>query len=361
MGTILPRKRKDGTIAYLANIRIKRAGVIIHRESDTFDREAAAKIWMKKRETELAQPGALEKKEDPLLSFVIDRYNKEKMKTHGKTKTQVLTTINASPLGKRKCSQITSQVLVEWVKDMDTLPQTRLNYVSHLASIFTVAKPAWGYPLDEKAMSDARIVLAKLGLVARSSKRSRRPTLRELELLLTHFEGIKRKRPSSNPMCELILFAIFSTRRQEEITRVVGAELDGKHLELMVRNMKNPGEKIGNDVRTRLTPEALRLIDLQNAGAGMIWPYNAESISRAFTDACKLLGIEDLHFHDLRHDGISRLFELGWTIPQVAEVSGHRSWDSLKRYTHIRQSGDKYAGWHWKAKILQISGPQQPR
>jgi len=59
------------------------------------------------------------------------------------------------------------------------------------------------------------------------------------------------------------------------------------------------------------------------------------------------LEIEDLRFHDLRHEGISRLFEMGWTIPQVATVSGHRSWKILKRYSHLRQSGDKYANWKW--------------
>jgi len=36
---------------------------------------------------------------------------------------------------------------------------------------------------------------------------------------------------------------------------------------------------------------------------------------------------------------------MGWNIPQVSTVSGHRSWQSLKRYAHIRQRGDKYAGW----------------
>jgi integrase len=55
-----------------------------------------------------------------------------------------------------------------------------------------------------------------------------------------------------------------------------------------------------------------------------------------------------LHFHDLRHEGISRLFEAGWDIPHVALVSGHRSWSSLQRYAHIRQRDDKYAGWRWR-------------
>ena len=76
-----------------------------------------------------------------------------------------------------------------------------------------------------------------------------------------------------------------------------------------------------------------------------IFPYSPDAITANFTRACKHLGIEDLHFHDLRHDDISRLFEMGWNIPHVAAVSGHRSWVSLKRYTHIRETGDKYATW----------------
>lgn len=65
---------------------------------------------------------------------------------------------------------------------------------------------------------------------------------------------------------------------------------------------------------------------------------------RPATRACKLLDIKDLRFHDMRHEGVSRLFEMGWNIPHVAAVSGHRSWVGLKRYTHIRETGDKYVG-----------------
>src|SRR5215831_10607941 len=69
------------------------------------------------------------------------------------------------------------------------------------------------------------------------------------------------------------------------------------------------------------------------------------------------LGIDDLRFHDLRHEGISRLFEMGKTIPQAAAVSGHRSWTSLKRYTHIRQTGDKYKGWKWLPILEPLFSP----
>lgn len=353
MGTILPRQRKDGSTGYTVNIRIKKGGVIVHRESETFDREQAAKAWMKRRETELAQPGALTKVEDPILADVIDQYNLEKMKEHGKTKTQVLRTIRDSPLARKRCSEIDSPSIVEFAKSIKATPQTVGNYMAHLASIFVVAKPAWGYPLDTQAMEDARVVMRKLGLVSRSKQRNRRPTLEELDKILNYYELSEKKRKDSIPMRRIILFAIFSTRRQEEITRVIFKDLDAENSELMVRDMKNPGEKIGNDVVTALTPQALQLIQLQpQSKDDRIWGSNSKSISTSFTRACAFLEIEDLHFHDLRHDGISRLFELGWSIPHVAQVSGHRSWQSLKRYTHIRQSGDKYADWSWLSKIL---------
>lgn len=42
-----------------------------------------------------------------------------------------------------------------------------------------------------------------------------------------------------------------------------------------------------------------------------------------------------LHFHDLRHEATSRLFEKGLGIMEVASMTGHKSLSMLKRYTHI--------------------------
>lgn len=48
------------------------------------------------------------------------------------------------------------------------------------------------------------------------------------------------------------------------------------------------------------------------------------------------LGLEDLRFHDLRHEAVSRFVEAGLSDQQVAAISGHRSMQMLKRYTHLR-------------------------
>jgi integrase len=349
MGTIIPRPRKDGTTGYTAQIVIKRKGNIVRREAKTFDRKQAAKAWLSRRETELAQPGALDQREDPKLAAVITRYISETKQPLGRTKQQVLSTIKEHDIAELRCSGIKSSDLIAFAKSLNVQPQTVLNYLSHLGAVFAVARPAWNYPLNQQVMTDAMVVAKRLGLINKSKERDRRPTLDELDSLMEHFGKILRHRPASLPMQKIIAFAIFSTRRQEEITLIRRADIDEDRV--LVRDMKNPGDKMGNHVLCELTPEAVAIIETMTSAAPQIFPYSADAISAAFTRACKVLGIEDLHFHDLRHEGISRLFEMGKSIPQVASISGHRSWSSLKRYTHLRQIGDKYAGWKWLTKV----------
>jgi integrase len=347
MGTLIPRKRKDGSTGYTALITLKRDGKITHREAKTFDRRQAANAWMVTREIELRKPGGLERKEDPLLADVIDKYIAESKNQIGRTKVQVLRTIKYYPIAELRCSEITSADIISFAQSLPVAPQTVQNYLSHLGAIFAIARPAWGYPLDQQAIKDAFVVAKRLGITTKGNERDRRPTLDELNRLMEHFENVRRHRPQSTPMQKIVAFAIFSTRRQEEITRIEWADFDKEASRVLVRDMKHPGDKKGNHVLCDLVPEALAMIESMPRTAPQIFPYSTEAISAAFTRACKVLGIEDLHFHDLRHEGVSRLFEMGKTIPQVASVSGHRSWSSLKRYSHLRQAGDKYDGWRW--------------
>lgn len=113
---------------------------------------------------------------------------------------------------------------------------------------------------------------------------------------------------------------------------------------LTVRDRKDPREKQGNDQRIPLLAvsgyDPMALIEAQRAVRGneddRIFPHNHKSVSTVFTRACQALKIIDLHFHDLRHEGTSRLFEAEFRIEQVALVTGHRDWKMLRRYTHSR-------------------------
>lgn len=341
MGTVVERERKDGSISFSAQILIKQNGVIAHRESDTFDSRQTAYAWLEKRESELKGPGGLERIEDPTFAEVISRYVLE-TNVVGRTKGACLKKIQASSLGPLKCSQVTSDKLVQFAQSLNVQPQTRSNYLSHLSPIFEIASIAWKYPLKKEEFDKAVTALRLLKLTGKGNERDRRPTLDELDRLMDYFYG---RRSNACPMHKIVAFAIFSTRRQEEITRICWNDREDDRI--LIREMKDPRNKKRNNVRCELTPEAIAIIEPMPKKAGEIFPFSTDAISASFTRACKLLEIEDLHFHDLRHEGVWRLFEMGRTIPQVASVSGHRSWSSLQRYTHIRHRGDKYAGWKW--------------
>lgn len=358
MGTITERKRKNGSVAFMAQIVIKRDGKVAHRENRTFDRRPTANSWMKRREKELTAPGGLQEariKKAATLDDAIDQYIQDSEKKIGRTKTQVLRTIRSYEICRMECANIQSTDLVAFAKQLketqNLKPQTVSNYLSHLAAVFRIAKPAWGMPLDGSAISDAQIVLKRLGQTGKGKGRERRPTLDELDRILSHFSERAIKYPDAMPMHTICLFALFSTRRQEEITNLALADLDAEGKRILVRDMKHPGQKIGNDVWCDLPDPVLMILKSASPEGGFFFPYNHRTISANFTRACQFLQIKDLHFHDLRHEGVSRLFELGYSIPHAAAVSGHRSWSSLQRYAHIRQTGDKYAGWKWLESV----------
>lgn len=363
MGTITVRKRRDGSTGYTAQIRIMQKGVTVYQESQTFDRKATAQAWIKRVETEMSAPGAIEKanRSGVTVKEMIERYllEYEKLRPLGKTKRATLRAISETWLGKLEDREITSQKLVEYadgrMMNDGIQAQTVGNDLAHLGAVLSVARPAWGYDIDPMAMPDARKVLRKMGAVTRSKERNRRPTLEELDKLFGYFCEMRDRRKQEIDMVRVTAFALFSTRRQEEITRIKWHALDEARQMVLVTDMKNPGQKYGNDVWCHVPDEAWRIMQSMPRVAEDIFPYNSRSISASFTRACHFLEIEDLHFHDLRHDGVSRLFEMGWDIPKVASVSGHRDWNSMRRYTHLKGDGDPYKNWPWLERI--IAGP----
>lgn len=61
-------------------------------------------------------------------------------------------------------------------------------------------------------------------------------------------------------------------------------------------------------------------------------------MKKAFTRACDRAGIDDLHFHDLRHEATSRISEKLDNILELSAVTGHKTVQMLKRYYHPRAS-----------------------
>lgn len=212
--------------------------------------------------------------------------------------------------------------------------------LSYLHLILEHAAAIYGYSVPTEQLRLGRAALLRLGLVGKSNVRDRRPTEDELGRILACVDNNPRL---LLPLGRIIKFAIATAMRQEEITRILWDDYDPAVPSVVVRQRKHPREKSNNDQTVVLVSDtgfdAVALLAEQrnqSSSLGSIFPYNARSVGAAFRRVCRDLQIDDLHFHDLRHEGISRLFEADWDIPQVAAVSGHKDWKMLQRYTHLR-------------------------
>jgi hypothetical protein len=198
MATYTQRPRKDGTVAILVQI-VRTIDGKRYTESKAFDKRKTAEAWAKNREAKIEREiaaGKAPKKRSArrvTLGDAIDKYIQESMAEVGKTKAQVLRTIRDEyKISEMACEAITAPDIVAFVKELHKRPDlssagTALNYLSHLAAIFCIARPMWGFALDAGAMNDARTVCSKMGLTAKSGKRERCPTLAEMDALMTYF------------------------------------------------------------------------------------------------------------------------------------------------------------------------------
>jgi len=86
-----------------------------------------------------------------------------------------------------------------------------------------------------------------------------------------------------------------------------------------------------------LSSRAVAVLDsLPRTLDGRVFGTTYEGIHQAFVRACRRADIEDLRFHDLRHEATSRLFEKGFNPMEVSSITGHKTLQMLKRYTHLR-------------------------
>jgi integrase len=247
-------------------------------------------------------------------------------------------------LGRKKIAQLDRPLFIDFGRERAAEgagPMTLGIDIGAIKLVISHAAAVHGLPVSTEAVDMARLALKRLGLVGKGLERDRRPTEEEIDRLIAHFEANPRQ---TIPMGDIIRFAIATAMRQEEIFRVVWDDYVARTKMLTIRDRKDPREKTGNDQRIPLLSvsgfDAATLIEARRSSRTnaeqRIFPFNHRSAGTAFTRACKDLGIVDLHFHDLRHEGTSRLFEAGFQIQQVALVTGHKDWKMLKRYTHLR-------------------------
>ncbi|WP_146011281.1 site-specific integrase [Pseudomonas sp. AD21] len=162
------------------------------------------------------------------------------------------------------------------------------------------------------------------------------PTQSEVDAIIAAYANKKRQKID---MPKVIKFGLYTSMRQSEICGIRIEDLDRENKTVIIRDRKHPSDKEGNDETVALLPSAWQIVEtvIGSRQSGCIFPYNPKSVSTAFTRARAVAGVtRPVRFHDLRHKAITDFFGLGLNVPQVASMSGHRDWQTLKRYTHVK-------------------------
>ena len=326
--------------------QVRRKGRYVN---DTFLRRKDAEEWALEVERCIDRgepPLAANSREQRRFGDLI-RLHREDLREVGKrigrSKTASLAFLEQR-LGRLQLQELDRERLVQFGKERageGAGPVTLGIDLGYIKTILSHAAAVHGIFVSTESVDLARIALGRLGLVGKGVERDRRPTQNELDRLIAAFEANERQQI---PVGRLIRFAVATAMRQDEMCRVAWSDFDEHNKMLLIRDRKDPRRKNGNNQRIPLLDvsgyDAFAIIQEQRKVVedlcGRIFPYNGRSVGTAFRRQCRDLKIKDLHFHDLRHEGTSRLFEAGFSIEQVALVTGHRDWKMLRRYTHLK-------------------------
>ena len=139
---------------------------------------------------------------------------------------------------------------------------------------------------------------------------------------------------TSEEMNQVIRFALETAMRRGELGGMTWDMVDLKKRTVTLPDTKNGQKRIVplSSVAVTILKDRLstRRIDEE------VWNIGLDAISQNFANACQKAGISGLHFHDLRHEATSRLFENGFNPMEVSAITGHKTLQMLKRYTHLK-------------------------
>jgi integrase len=259
------------------------------------------------------------------LGELVTRY-KDTVTTHKKGARDEGIVLNAflrEKICKKLLADITPSDFIQYKNKRLKLVQSstlkrQLNPIHHM---FQIAINEWDIPLKGNPLD-------KVALKAKDNRRERRLEDGEYEKLLN------AANTRQNPYIPIvIIFATETAMRRGEILNLSWRQVDLKRRCVTILESKN-----GYSRTIPLTPKAYALLHDLDRDHEQVFPLTADALKMAWGRILKVANIEDLHFHDLRHEAVSRFFEMGLTVPEVASISGHRDVRMLLRYAHANTS-----------------------
>jgi len=315
MATI--RKRGDKWQVQIRRIGFRPIAKSFHLLKD-------AEIWARQMEV---QADRCELPPDPqvlqqiTLGQLVERY-RDTVSVNKRTHKTERIILNAF-LSRKICTKRLSELRTE---DFATYRDERLKTIkpsslkrelAPIHNLFVVAKNEWGLPIRENPLD-------RLKLSGTDTRRERRLRPGEFDKLIQAAEGCR-----NSLIGTIIRLAVETGMRRGEILAIKRSHIDQQNRALLIPETKNGHSRI-----IPITNSTLALLHQIPGEGDRLFPMTANAFRLSWERLKRRTGINDLHFHDLRHEAISRFFELGLTVPEVAMISGHRDMRMLLRYSH---------------------------
>ena len=324
MATYVQRPGPGGKRVWQALVRRKG----YPQQTQTFDTKSEAQAWAGGIENAMRRGTFVShaEAERTTLAEALDRYRREvtPAKKGASIERFRLDRWAAHDYAQRSLASIRGKDIADYIEERrqdGAAPATIHKEINLLSHLFNTARTAWGMESLTNPVDLVKGQRPKL-----PGGRDRRLVDDELPRLLAsaHVYG--------GEIGPIITWAIETAMRRGEI-----AAMRWEHLDRRARVLLIPETKTGTPRRVPLSVAALAVLDsLPRRIDGRVWAMRPDSISQAFERVCKAAGIEGLTFHDLRHEATSRLFEKGLNPMEVAAITGHKTLQMLKRYTHLR-------------------------
>jgi len=213
---------------------------------------------------------------------------------------------------------------------------TLLRELSLIRRVLVVAAQEWGVAVDTT-------VIDRLAKPRLNNARDTRLEPGDLQKLEAAFEGTR------NPLIRpLVLFAIETAMRRGELLN-----LRWRDINVNRRTAFIPKTKTDRPRTIPLTTAALEILARLPRDDERVFPLTPVAVRLAWDRLRARAGLDHLHFHDLRHESISRFAELGLTTAQLGLISGHRDPRMLQRYTHLNPAdlAAKLADRSWDREV----------
>lgn len=288
--------------------------------SKTFNSKSDCMKWAREMESQIERQLYLPSHSHAKLplSDLLDRYCVEHLpRLQGHVSEGYRLRLLRERLGHLKLAEVQPQALSAYRDERltEVSPASVKREVALVLRVLRIAAIEWNISLP------CGIPTVKLPKVANG--RNRRVTDHEIHEII--------KNTTSNLAALAIELALATGMRRGEI---INAKRE--NVNLPERTIYIPRTKTDVPRYIPMIESAMNVIQKVDPDHdGRLFPMEPNSLSQAFRRACQRAGFDNLHFHDLRHEAITRFFEMGLNIPEVASISGHRDYKMLERYTHI--------------------------